>query len=66
MNAPFRENLSRKLIPGEVNVHSDVELLSLTHEGKVKRLREVGATVVDEFGEIPEAAEKLINSLNLN
>ena len=37
-----------------------------THEGKVKRLREVGVTVVDEFGEIPEAAKKLINSLNLN
>ena len=26
-----------------------------THEGKVKRLREVGAVVVDEFDEIPQA-----------
>ncbi len=37
-----------------------------THEGKVKRLREVGATVVDDFGDISEAAKKVINSLNLN
>ncbi|TVQ31938.1 MAG: succinate--CoA ligase subunit alpha [Phycisphaeraceae bacterium] len=27
-----------------------------THEGKVKALREAGATVVDGFGELPEAA----------
>ena len=35
-----------------------------THEGKVKRLREVGVTVVDEFGDIPDATLKLMNSLN--
>ena len=35
-----------------------------THEGKVKRLREVGVTVVDEFGDIPDATMKLMNSLN--
>lgn len=35
-----------------------------THEGKVKRLREVGVTVVDEFGDIPKATLKLMKSLN--
>ena len=33
-----------------------------THEGKVKRLREVGVTVVDEFGDLPEATSKLLKS----
>jgi len=31
-----------------------------THEGKVARLREVGVTVVDSFGELPAAALKVI------
>ncbi|MCH8272121.1 MAG: CoA-binding protein [Candidatus Marinimicrobia bacterium] len=35
-----------------------------THEGKVKRLREAGVTVVDEFGDIPDATLKLMKSLN--
>ena len=35
-----------------------------THEGKVKRLREAGVTVVDEFGDIPYATLKLIKSVN--
>ncbi len=30
-----------------------------THEGKVKRLREVGATVVTSFGDLPDAALKV-------
>ena len=30
-----------------------------THEQKVKRLREVGATVVDSFGDLPAAARKV-------
>ena len=30
-----------------------------THEGKVKRLREVGATVVTSFGDLPDAAVKV-------
>jgi len=33
-----------------------------THEGKVKRLREAGATVVDSFGDIPAAVKKIIGS----
>jgi succinyl-CoA synthetase alpha subunit len=31
-----------------------------THEGKVKRLREVGATVVDAFSELPRATRKVL------
>jgi succinyl-CoA synthetase alpha subunit len=31
-----------------------------THEGKVKRLREVGATVVDAFSELPKATKKVL------
>lgn len=31
-----------------------------THEQKVKRLREVGATVVDSFGDLPAAARKTL------
>lgn len=32
-----------------------------THEQKVKRLREVGATVVDSFGDLPEVAKRVFN-----
>ena len=35
-----------------------------THAGKVKRLREVGVTVVDEFGDLPEATTKLLKTLS--
>jgi succinyl-CoA synthetase alpha subunit len=31
-----------------------------THEQKVKRLREVGATVVDSFGDLPTAAKRVL------
>jgi succinyl-CoA synthetase alpha subunit len=31
-----------------------------THEGKVKRLREVGATVVDKFGDIPAVTMEVL------
>jgi succinyl-CoA synthetase alpha subunit len=31
-----------------------------THEQKVKRLREVGATVVDSFGDLPAAAKRVL------
>ncbi|MCK4660451.1 MAG: CoA-binding protein [Phycisphaerae bacterium] len=31
-----------------------------THEQKVKRLRDAGATVVDAFGDLPEAAKKVL------
>ncbi len=31
-----------------------------THEGKVKRLREVGGTVVDGFGELPKAVKRVL------
>ena len=31
-----------------------------THEGKVRRLREVGATVVDAFGELPKATHSVL------
>ena len=31
-----------------------------THEGKVKRLREVGATVVDRFGDIPSVTKEVL------
>ncbi len=33
-----------------------------THEGKVKRLREVGAHVVDDFDSIPDVARELLGS----
>jgi succinyl-CoA synthetase alpha subunit len=33
-----------------------------THEGKVKRLREVGATVVDAFGELPKATRTVLET----
>lgn len=32
-----------------------------THEAKVKRLREVGATVVTSFGDLPAAAQEVFN-----
>lgn len=34
-----------------------------THEGKVKRLREVGATVVDNFGDLPQAVKNVIGPM---
>lgn len=34
-----------------------------THEGKVKRLREVGAVVVDSFGDIPKATKRVLAEL---
>ncbi len=34
-----------------------------THEGKVKRLREVGATVVDSFDDLWETTRKLVDKL---
>ncbi|MHC4063785.1 MAG: succinate--CoA ligase subunit alpha [Planctomycetota bacterium] len=33
-----------------------------THADKVRRLREVGATVVDAFGDLPDAARKVIGN----
>ncbi|MBI3872587.1 MAG: CoA-binding protein [candidate division Zixibacteria bacterium] len=35
-----------------------------THEGKVERLREVGATVVDNFGDIPNAVKSVIRVMD--
>jgi succinyl-CoA synthetase alpha subunit len=35
-----------------------------THEGKVKRLREVGARVVDNFGDIPRAVKDVIRPMD--
>jgi succinyl-CoA synthetase alpha subunit len=35
-----------------------------THEGKVERLREVGAVVVDSFGEIPKATKEVLAKLD--
>ncbi|HUW94179.1 MAG TPA: CoA-binding protein, partial [Anaerolineae bacterium] len=35
-----------------------------THEGKVERLREVGAIVVDSFGEIPKATKEVLAKLD--
>ncbi len=32
-----------------------------THAGKVQRLREVGATVVDAFGDLPATARRMLN-----
>jgi succinyl-CoA synthetase alpha subunit len=34
-----------------------------THEGKVKRLREVGVRVVDDFDSIPEVAKEILNKI---
>jgi succinyl-CoA synthetase alpha subunit len=34
-----------------------------THEGKVKRLKEAGAYIVDNFGDIPEVTAKVLKSL---
>jgi succinyl-CoA synthetase alpha subunit len=36
-----------------------------THEGKVERLREVGATVVESFVELPQATKKVLARLGL-
>jgi len=36
-----------------------------THAGKVKALTEAGATVVDGFGELPEAAVKVLKAHNI-
>ncbi len=36
-----------------------------THEGKVRRLREVGATVVDSFDEIPKATKESLRQMGL-
>ena len=34
-----------------------------THEGKVRRLREVGAHVVDDFNDIPKVTMDVLNNL---
>jgi len=34
-----------------------------THEGKVKRLKEVGAHIVDDFGKIPEVTKSVLASI---
>jgi succinyl-CoA synthetase alpha subunit len=34
-----------------------------THEGKVKRLRQVGATVVDSFGDLPQATKRVLQEI---
>jgi succinyl-CoA synthetase alpha subunit len=36
-----------------------------THEGKVKRLQEVGAVVVDSFADIPKATKEVLEKLDL-
>ena len=36
-----------------------------THEGKVERLREVGAVVVDSFGDIPKATKEVLAKLGI-
>jgi succinyl-CoA synthetase alpha subunit len=36
-----------------------------THEGKVERLRSVGATVVDAFGDLPSATKEVLAGLGL-
>jgi succinyl-CoA synthetase alpha subunit len=36
-----------------------------THEGKVERLRSVGATVVDAFGDLPAATKEVLAQLGL-
>jgi succinyl-CoA synthetase alpha subunit len=36
-----------------------------THEGKVERLRSVGATVVDAFGDLPAATKEVLAGLGL-
>jgi len=35
-----------------------------TYEGKVKRLKEVGAYIVDTFNDIPKVTKEVLNSLN--
>ena len=35
-----------------------------THEGKVERLRAVGATVVDDFGDIPDAVKSQVRPMD--
>ena len=35
-----------------------------TYEGKVKRLKEVGAYIVDAFNDIPKITRKVLNSLS--
>lgn len=35
-----------------------------THEGKVERLREAGAVVVDSFGDIPKATKEVLRKLD--
>jgi len=35
-----------------------------THAGKVKAFREVGATVVDAFGELPDAVVQILKKMN--
>ena len=34
-----------------------------THAGKVKALREAGATVVDSFGELPDAVVEILKTM---
>lgn len=34
-----------------------------THQGKVRRLRQVGATVVDTFGDLPQATKQVLSRL---
>jgi succinyl-CoA synthetase alpha subunit len=36
-----------------------------TYEGKVERLREVGATVVESFMDLPQATKKVLAKLEL-
>ena len=35
-----------------------------THEGKVSRLRQVGATVVDSFGDLPQATKQVLKEID--
>jgi succinyl-CoA synthetase alpha subunit len=36
-----------------------------THEGKVSRLRQVGATVVDSFGDLPQATKRVLQEIGV-
>ena len=36
-----------------------------THEGKVSRLRQVGATVVDSFGDLPQATKRVLKEIGM-
>ena len=36
-----------------------------THEGKVSRLRQVGATVVDSFGDLPQATKRVLKEIGV-